>query len=499
VNLIEGPLSWTVWDSHQRRFLGVRDRMGIEELYYAQSGSAIWVSNRIDHLLQQVPHLNRFNSRSLVGYLNARQPLAGETFYDGIQQVRPGHYLVISDQGLQTEPYWKLTPGPMLKLSSDQEYADAFLEIFQKVVGEYTWGDDKAIIALSSGLDSTSLAYFLRSAHPQGTLTALRMIAPDLPQADEDRYSAEVSNLLSLPSLTLRMDLNWPLQSPEGIATHRASPHYHFYANLWDQNYRLAAREDIKVFFTGMFGDALYGSVIPVLADLFLTGHWLGCLDQIRRIGRNFPPSPSIPKIFYWGLLGPILKAYTPGWIQPRPRPVPWLAASQYKTFQENFGYIPENLGFPPGRVQRMKCLANEGPAYATIAQSQRASPYGIRIRHPYMDHRLAEFATCLPSFQTHRDGLNKVIVRRAMRGRLPDSILDAKSKIYPIAVFDRGVREREREKVMRLLTGMRLAESGFVDEGCLQQEYLDYVAGKHRRSGFWKALCVEDWLRRWF
>ena len=85
------------------------------------------------------------------------------------------------------------------------------------------------------------------------------------------------------------------------------------------------------------------------------------------------------------------------------------------------------------------------------------------------------------------------------MRGYLPDVILDMWGKIYPDAIADRGLKEREQSKVWSLITNMRADQYGFVDEKRLQEFYRAYLAGEHDNSVFWHTLCVEDWLRRYF
>ena len=131
-------------------------------------------------------------------------------------------------------------------------------------------------------------------------------------------------------------------------------------------------------------------------------------------------------------------------------------------------------------------------------AVTRLASGAGIDLRHPLLDHRLAEFAVSLPSDQSLRAGERKHIVRNALRGYLPDEVLDRQDKIYPSTIADRGFRERERAKVRGLMTDMRAAELGFVDEKRLRDGYREYLAGRDNTL-FWFAITLEAWLRQHF
>ena len=130
---------------------------------------------------------------------------------------------------------------------------------------------------------------------------------------------------------------------------------------------------------------------------------------------------------------------------------------------------------------------------------NQQAEEYAIEFRHPWLDHRLVEFAASLPTEQTFRAATYKFIVRNAMKGYLPDSVLNLQDKIVPTAIATRGLRERECDKVWALITNMRAAELGFVDEGRLQQAYQDYLKGRNQSASFWYTITLEDWLRRHF
>ncbi len=85
------------------------------------------------------------------------------------------------------------------------------------------------------------------------------------------------------------------------------------------------------------------------------------------------------------------------------------------------------------------------------------------------------------------------------MKDFLPSSIINRRSKIYLGAVSHRGLRERETAKVWALMTNMRAAEMGFVDEARLREEYQRYLDGKTRSTLFWHTLTLEAWLRLYF
>jgi hypothetical protein len=198
--------------------------------------------------------------------------------------------------------------------------------------------------------------------------------------------------------------------------------------------------------------------------------------------------------------LAPVANAYIPGWERVRIPLVPWLGE---RLRREELPALPATMELPrrllPGRRERLRALRDPLlPVVASLA-TRHAARYGIDFRHPMLDHRLFDFAASLPTTQTFAAGRRKVILRNAMHGLLPEPVLGCWGKTYPDAIARRGLRERERAKVWSLMTDMRAAEMGFVDERRLRAAYRDYLTGRDRRALFWNTLTLEAWLRRYF
>lgn len=127
------------------------------------------------------------------------------------------------------------------------------------------------------------------------------------------------------------------------------------------------------------------------------------------------------------------------------------------------------------------------------------AAGRGVELRHPLLDHRLLEFAASLPADQSFRGGESKTVVRNALRGLLPEEVVEQRGKVVPSAISRRGLAEREQGKIWPLLRDMRAAELGLVDEERLREGYRDYLAGDRRSGLFWYAVTLEAWLREHF
>jgi asparagine synthase (glutamine-hydrolysing) len=497
-NIIAGTIAWALWDSLQQRLVIVRDRVGNHNYYYTSDHRGYWVANRLEALLN-IPGLRRTpNPRSVVAQITGLHPLLGETFYESIQELRPGGWMLLQAGKHQEGRYWQVEPQPTLKLGSDEDYAQTLRELLFRLVAEHA-PEGQAGITLSSGLDSTSVAVALCHSAPGTSLNALCWSASELPKADESRYSIEVCHFLDIPFTEIRADHLWPMSHPDGIHTPQMMPFYGYYTELLDETFQAARREGSKVVLSGMSGDHLFGGNVFAYPDLLLTGRWLELARQVRYHLPRSTMKLSLSQVIRRMILAPIRQAYLPGWRGNAAPPAPWLRPSVTELYQTELNRPPERGWMLPGRLGRFHMLGHPSLPRQVEAINRQAERNGVDFRHPLLDHRLIEFALSLPTDQTFRASQRKIIVRNAMRGLLPSSIIDMWDKIIPGAIFHRGLRERERAKAWRLMTDMRAAEMGFVDELILRSAYQDYLDGKTDNTLFWHTLPLEDWLRRWF
>lgn len=477
----------------------LRDQLGVLAPYYASRGADFWLSTDLASLAGQFAGPPRFDFVSLITHLHSRSPQPGETWDDGIQAIQPGSLLVVAPQNIASRRYWSIGPRPQLRLASDGEYAEAYRSLFFDVVRGYTSNQPMGV-TLSSGMDSTSIAAAVKAVDPGAGLLAVTYTTPELPQAEELPLARLVAQRLGLPQLTSRADLHWTLSDPQGLHTDRASPFLLFFEEMWDDILSLFQQQGVSLVFDGMGGDNLFGGNVYSYPDLLLTGHWRQLLREFRYHLPRSPLKPTTQQAARAWVISPIVRAYLPFLARRRAAPIPWLRREHLPMYWELSQPARTQALLLPGRLQRLRYLSDPLTTQVAEHTTRRAlSRYGIRLLCPLLDHRLVEFAASLPTTQTFRSGQRKTIMRTAMRGRLPDEIVDMWGKITPEVISERGLRERETERAWALLTDMRLADCGLVDQAVLRRHYQDYLDGKHSDAVFWYTLTLEDWLQRYF
>jgi asparagine synthase (glutamine-hydrolysing) len=497
-NQIFGDAAWIAYDADKREVTASRDRMGMNGMFYARHGDEVWLSLSLDALLAVWPGRRALNDSAIIRHINAQPPVEGETHYDGIHALPRGCTLRLAGGQITVQPYWQIQQQPVLKLASDEAYAEAYRAVLLQVAREYAPAG-RAGITLSSGMDSTSVAAALREAAPALDLVAMTWTTPELAEADEITYVREVAAKLDIPLQEVRGDQHWTMCHPEGLRTATGMPFVLFYDDLWDAGHAAIRDAGATTVFDGFSGDALFGANVFPYPDLLLQGRWLRCAREFRAHIRQAKSRLTTPQAIKLMVLAPLLRSYLPALDKSRrPQPVKWLSLAHVEQWQSTQQPALSGSGMP-GRRMRFDMVFDPFSAQVGIHYGGLARRFGLQPRHVLMDHRLVEFALSLPTDQTIRNGQRKTIMRNAMRGRLPDSVLDMWGKIVPTTISERGLREREIDKVWGVLTNMHAAEMGFVDEAIVRSAYQDYLDKKAKDVRFFYAIMLEDWLRRYF
>lgn len=121
---------------------------------------------------------------------------------------------------------------------------------------------------------------------------------------------------------------------------------------------------------------------------------------------------------------------------------------------------------------------------------------FSLEARVPFLDHRVVEFCLNLPDQYKVGSGISKVILRDAMRGIVPDSILDRRDKLGFVTAekvwMNRDMSDRFRKelcKAVDLLPG--------VLHGNVVRMFDNFLKGRvdfdHR---YWRAICAGSWMQ---
>lgn len=507
-----GDFAFAVWDDHQQRLVCARDPLGKRPFCYALDGSRFLAASEIQQVLSDPGIPREPNEGMIAEHLASVVTDTEETLFRHVRRLPGGHTLVADRGHLQIARHWSPDPTREVRYGSDDEYAEALLGILEDAVACRCRAAGGVGAELSGGLDSTSVVSLAcelreRGAVPRHEFETFSLVFPGL-ACDEQPFIDEAVRHFNVTASLC--DGRTPLPTP-ATAGRFDLP---FYPNgtMGNGLKSLAAHKGFRVLLTGLGGDDwLTGSPFH-LADAIARFRFGRVVRELRENARpaetdspGLPPSP-LYRAGILPLVPPALRRAVRRIVRPPNRVPSWIPA----TFAGRTALVDrlaQRSPIPPfsTRAQRhIYALATSGPAiHGTEMEERLTALFGIEQRHPLDDRRVVEFALALPEEQRWRGRDSRVVLRHAMRGRLPEANRRRSSKaefseVVALAVLGLGDHPFEQ---------MTLEKLGWVDGSRLRVMHKDlarlYRGGQECYPAFawplWMAHALERWYRAVF
>jgi len=445
-----GSFSFAIWDAERKRLLLARSPFGAKTLFYHQTGESVAFAT-MPKALFALPGVPRaLNQQSIADQLVLVPPEPGASLYAGISSLEPGHQLTADRHGSRVSAFWTPDLGRELRLRTDQEYEDAFTELFDRVVADQLRSLSPVGMLLSGGLDSASVAaaaapLLAKRGERLAAFTGAPMIGfrqPDLPGwlLDEAPLAGAVAArhgnvdhlVVRAPGVFLD-DLDRFFEVAEMPYTGTAS-------RVWYEGIMAAAhRRHIGVLLTGKCGN--YTVSWPgtgLIRSLVAHGRWGRAWREaraqtpsggMRSAARVFARGGLVARLPGRAQLAITYKHYDDplldpdDWWSPLSPIDPGFAREQRVAERSRARscdrWLVRRIDTPAARLRHLMDdvhhISGINGAYAAL--------YGVDLRDPTADARIAQFCLSLPESQCARQGVTRSLVRRAMADRLPAEI----------------------------------------------------------------------------
>jgi asparagine synthase (glutamine-hydrolysing) len=499
VEALRGMFAFAVWDEREQSLLLARDRVGIKPLYYCQAGGRLAFASELKALLT-LPEVGRVLNCAALGHVFAflTTPQA-DSIIQGVHKLEPGTVLVASRGGVRLSRYWDLEWAPDYG-RSEAELVEELRSRLEESVRLHMVSDVPLGAFLSGGVDSSAVVATMARLSSQPVKTFSIGFEEDdyneLAHAGQvaRAFGTEHHELILQPDvLGVLEDLAWyldePFGDPSAIPTYMVS--------------QLAA-EHVTVVLSGDGGDELFAGYdryrveakerrrerIPAAVRRALGA--LARRSPERMKGRNF--------LRHLALDG--LERYLDALTQFRReeqrelfQPDVFALVSGGDPWREMGAYIAE-----PDRNWLSSLQHLDTRAYLPLdilAKVDRMSmAHSIEARVPLLDHEFIEFAATIPPELKLRQGTSKYIFKRALRGRLPASILGRPKKGFSIPL-GRWFRGRLREFAWELLLSDRARQRGLFNATYVARLLRRHHDGRDLDFHLWTLISFELWARR--
>lgn len=512
-----GDFAFAIWDQERRRIVAARDPMAMRPLYYRHEAGRLLFGSEVKQILAAGGVPRQIDEATVAAFLAGDFGPAEWTFYAGIHQLPPAHVLVVDENGVRVSRYWDAQPANQIRYADESQYAEHLYELFSDSVAARLRGTRPLGLFLSGGMDSTSVAATAGWLKQQGRtdiapLHTYSWAFPTLAECEERHISDGLVGHYGFPARDIDAESAAPLSGYPRHGPDADDPYVGVYQPLLETTLAAARDDGIRLMMSGERGDLSMGDYIYDYPGLFWRGQWRTLVQELQmQAGWK---SASVAAMLNMFVLRPArASVWPPGraeWAREplrrayrhyRTRPVspPWLRPefAAAVDLDEILRSRPEQADFRPlARHKRYQSIFAPMRIRGMVASDRTQARFGIGFADPWSDRRIAEFALAVPQRILNHTGDNKRLVRRAMDGVMPEETLGAIRKITPYPLYMRSLKEREQATVRDLLTDMRAASHGFLDEVGLREQYESICRGGPEHPGFWWSLCVEMWLR---
>lgn len=462
-----GPFGVLIWDSRTRTLLAARDPMGDRTLFYATVPGGIAIASEEHALLAHPAVSPELDEETLALHFAIEAPRAGATFFKAIRELPPGSLLFVSDGSVTLETFFTPEPPDAIYYRSDEEYAEHLASVLGDAVEARLRSTTQVGISLSGGMDSPSVAALaVERLGRQGSsqrIASFSWVFDELPECDERRWIDPLVAALGLEATYVTGDHYWPLRDAATWPLNPSTPLSNPYRTLKQALYAAAARRGIRTLLTGVFSDRLFVGRQGWLASRVMNGHWGDPFRHLVRLaaGRETRPiwrDPALRALLRQ--LAPFLPRNAARGVKP-----PWLTASSWKLVASaQTGRAPA----PRGLRERRTAVVFDDLCGRWAGEIPFASRAPLDIRDPFRDLRVVRYMLAVPPDQLERGRVQKFILRRAMSGRLPETIVGRSEKTPLDPVYRKHFLGREARTVDRLLRTPDALWRGRVEEAWL-------------------------------
>jgi len=462
VKKFRGMFAIGLWDSKKGQLWLLRDRVGVKPLYYCIHHGRITFASEIKALLEDEEQEREVDEEALYYYLSFNATPAPQTLFSGIRKLAPGTWLKISRDGhVQENRYWDVWDHtePLTGVS-EEEIAERLLSELRTSVKLRKESDVPVGVFLSGGIDSSTNAALFSQGNGQPVRTF--SIGYDQEYASypsELRYARKMASMVGAEHHELLLRESDLFDSLPRIISHQDEPladpvcmPVYFVSKLARENGVIVCqvgegsdelfcgygywRDSLRVQrYSNLLAlpkplGALGRAVLPLLegGSAASYGRQFSC-EILRRALSNRPVfwggaevfsdsqkykflSPRLRNRFAgfssWEALKPIRKRFEEkSW---EPSPLHWMT------------YLDLNLRLPELLLMRV---------------DKMSMAVGLEARVPFLDHKFVELAMSIPAAVKTKNGVLKYILKKAVRGVIPDELIDRTKQGFGVPVYE--------------------------------------------------------------
>jgi asparagine synthase (glutamine-hydrolysing) len=505
-----GMFAIALWDAKKQELWLIRDRIGVKPLYYSVHHGRITFASEIKALLKDPDQTRGVNEEAFYHYLSFLTTPAPNTLFSGIRKLPSGSWLRVSARGeIREQRYWDVwehtTP---LRGVSEEEIRERLLNELRIAVRLRKVSDVPVGVFLSGGIDSsTNTALFSEGEGRPVRTFAIGYEGEYHSYTNELHYARRMARVAGaeyheriltqqdlidfLPKMIHLQDE--PIGDPVCVPVYyvsklardngvivcqvgEGSDELFWGYPAWKRTLRLQELSDAPL--AGIFKRSM-------LAGMRLAGEDRGWPYELLRRGVAGEP-------VFWGgsevftesekqrLISRNLKSRLgnmTSWDALKPIRQRFEAKAWEKSNLNWMSYLDLNFRLPELLLMRV---------------DKMSMGVSLEGRVPFLDHKFVELAMSIPTAVKTKSGTLKYILKKAVRGVIPDDLIDRKKQGFGVPIHEWLLRELGSYARKKLET--LVSETDLIDGQELQRLFSALGGSTAPAFRLWSLLNFVMW-----
>lgn len=508
---LEGDFAFVLWDGARSRLAAARSFAGHRTLFHARAGSGFRIATSVAGILADRSVPRDLDLAAIAAAAGGLWSHTSRTAYGAIDELATGHCLTWELGGaVRVEPYWIPSDEILTRREPLDAAAEELRALLVDAVRERLAPSGPTALSLSGGWDSTSVGGAATIALGEARRARLRPVSISYPAGDPGREDELIRDVVAKWGVDTRwIDVDGITLLPDAAQVQQRDLPFAHAFEQWNRALGRAARADeARVILDGVGGDQLFQVSDILLSDLFGGMQWLELARQWRARGGK-----GLVNAWRWAVR-PALPPAIPRLIARalgRPAPHHHLHRTAARWVRSDFlrtsGALARDEAAMPPLPPRSRVLSETHaylrfPFFGRILGQLRgfALDEGVELRSPLLDDRVVRFAARRPWNERSDGRETKILLRRAMRGILPDHVLAPRPHRTGVtsAYFLRQLRGPARPILEAALQDPLLATLGIVDTRRLRHAWDHMLRHDDDDTGarLFFTLQAELWTR---
>jgi len=502
LDYFNGMFAFAIWDKKEKSLFIARDRLGIKPLYYTLTREGISFASEIKGILQDKDIQISADPKGVYAFMTFGYVPGEKTIFKGINRLPPGYTLTVSPGKIIKFQYWDI---PSEDLQTDKglpAYISDYKNILWDSVKLRLRGNNPPGAFLSGGLDSSALVA-IANQYTEGPVKTFS-IGYNFDSGSNEFNFARV------------------------VAEHFDSEYHEFTISprdfknfipqfVWYMEEPVTEAAAISLYFLSRMTGKYVGVVLSGEGAEMLGGYdiyfYMQALEAYRKLPGNlrkfltnlWPSHLNDTKFAKYLRLSelPLEKRYLGVSMFD-----PW---QRDRLFSDDFkvglgGFEGDDLIEPYYQKTRGQSLLNRMLYIDTktflvddlmIKADRMSRAASLRLRFPFLDYRLVEFAARLPIRYKMHGLTKKYLLKKAMTGILPAKIINRKKLGFPIPLA-MMFKDSLKDYVREILFDSKTINRGYFKQAELKRLVNSHIKGsKDNHRIIWQLIVLEEWHRR--